>query len=355
MTTNEDKEILPSAYLSSFESDKDHNPKALVDELESIKKLKIRGNMRRVLEKIGEFNLKKKHPTIKDVGILGLSYENKKKIIARAKERGLVVIHPQKDGNSFKYALSNMQDFEIKDKLHGKIKPAEEAINVNEILKVSSFYIQAVDEMLNHTTIEFHHIVISTDLNFKDEYQYFDWKIPSRKNKAKVCHFRLAGHRKFNLTLYPNGRMMLIIESSKHPFNLFSYEGLMDFNITCGQILQTLAKDTHITPLLSPEPAEWKVMQIDGAYDIPVWDLQKSIVEKIPVEKGGGISFRFPGGYLKVKHLNQLYQIYTKRLPYKGNCLRLENRLAFKHPYPTLGDIKFGYLGRKQPENQQSS
>ena len=47
------------------------------------------------------------------------------------------------------------------------------------------------------------------------------------------------------------------------------------------------------------------------------------------------ISFNWLG-VVKVKHLNQLYQIYNKILPYKGHCLRIENRLSFKSPQPNV-------------------
>ena len=339
------------AYLKGKSSldDESHSTeeaRALVDELETISGKKITGNIRLVLEKIGEFNLARKYPTIKDIVILGLRYENKKKLIMRAKGRDLVVTHPRRKGHAIRYALSNMQDFETEDEVPYDVKPSVGAINVNEILKVATFYMDAVGEMLDHKFIEFHHIVIATELNYKDDYQYFEWSIPSQKNKAKVSNYTLTRYRGVLLSLYPNGRMIMTIRSSRHPFNLFTHDGLMDFYITCGQILEHFCRNIGGEKSLSADPMEWKVMQIDGAYDIPIKDLEIAVAEKIPVKKGGGISFKFPGGYLKVKHLNQLYQIYQKRLPYKGKCLRIENRLSFKQPYPSFKDIEYNYSDR---------
>lgn len=324
------------------------SPREIVDDLEITWNTKTKGNLRKILEKIAEWNLKKKYPIMKDILVKGVSYETKKKIFTRAKERNLIVIHPKKSGHSNRYALSNLQDFEVNTKSEKKIRPTQEIINVNDILLGSSFCISAVREMLNHTSIEFHHIVIITSLESKGDYEYFDWHVPSQKNKAKVSDFLLSRYRKCILTLYPNGRIIVTIHSSNHPFNLFSYEGLIEFNVVCGQIYEYIVKYLRVKVLFSSEPLDWSVMQIDGAYDIPVRDLQRALHHKIKVENGGYISFRFSRVNLKIKYLHNLFQIYTKRLPYKGESLRIENRLSFRQPYPIFRDIIYNYSNKNK-------
>lgn len=328
------------------------SPREIVDDLEITWNIKTKGNLRKILEKIAEWNLKKKYPKIKDILVKGVSYETKKKIFTRAKERNLIVIHPKKFGHSNRYALSNMQDFEVNTKWERKIKPAQEIMNVDEIFLGSTFCIDAVREMLLHTSIEFHHIMITTTLQSRDDYKYFNWDIPSQKNKAKVNDFPLSRYRGCKVTLYPNGRIIVVIYSSKYPFNLFSYEGLVEFNTVCGQIYENIVKYLRIKVLFTGEPLDWSVVQIDGAYDIKVVDLQRALdrlnSRKIKVENGGYISFRFPKVGLQIKYLHQLFQIYTKRLPYKGECVRIENRLSFKRPYPILRDIIYNYSDKNK-------
>ncbi len=344
---------------SNSSSNNETSPKELVDDLEITWNTKIKGKLRKVLEKIAERNLKKKCPIIKDIFVKGVSYDTKKKIFTRAKKRNLIVIHPKKFSHSNRYALSNMQDFEVHTKPEKKIKHAQEIMNVNEILLGSTFCMDAVREMLHRTSIEFHHIVITTTLQCKDDYEYFNWYIPSQKNKAKVRDFPLSRYRGCKVTLYPNGRTIVVIYSSKYPFNLFSYEGLVEFNVACGQIYEHIVKYLRLNVLFTSEPLDWSVMQIDGAYDIKVVDLQRAldrlINRKIKVENGGYISFRFPSGYLRIKYLHQLFQIYTKRLPYKGECLRIENRLSFKQPHPTVRDIVYNYSDRNKFGGKGSS
>ncbi|MDR4492044.1 MAG: hypothetical protein R2685_14275 [Candidatus Nitrosocosmicus sp.] len=318
--------------------------KALVDELESIYDKRIRGNMRIVLEAIGKENRKKFYPTLLEISTPGIRFENRKKLLYRAKERDLVVTHPVRKGHAFRYALSNMQDFPNDDIVSSvATKKSNEKIDLNEILTRSLFYIDAMKEMLDHSIIKFHHIVVAAEFDYKDDYDWLDWRIPSTKNKAKVLSRTISRNRGFLLTAYPNGKIMMNIRCSNHPFDLFSHDGLMDFYITSGQIVEQIYDKLGYEDLFSADPREWKVTQIDGAYDIRVKDLERAVVEKTPVNRGGWISFKFPSGGLKVKYLNELYQIYQKRLPYEGNCIRLERRFGFKKPYPSLGDIKYNY------------
>lgn len=48
-------------------------------------------------------------------------------------------------------------------------------------------------------------------------------------------------------------------------------------------------------------------------------------------------------GCLKVTHLDRVYQVYSKQLPYKGICIRVEEQLHFPSPpnsaSPTLDSL----------------
>jgi hypothetical protein len=347
-----------SAPSLNYKAHAGDSPESLVDELESVYHIKIKGKLRILLLNIAALNLEKKYPVMREVMIMGVSYEAHKKMYARAKQKGLIVTHPKKKGRSDRYVLSTIQDIDIDDKPKRKLKPSQEIMNVNEILLGSAFCIDAVKQMLNRTSIEFHHITITTSLQVPDDYRYFKWDIPSKKNKAKVMDFPLSRLRGCKITLYPNGRIIVVIYSSKYPFNLFSYEGLIEFNTVCGQIYEHIVKFLRVKMLLTSEPLDWEVTQIDGAYDIKVVDLQRALDrlnnQKISLDKGGYISFRFPKPHIKIRYLHQLFQIYTKRLPYKGECLRLENRLSFDKSYPRLRDIVYNYSVKADSHNRNN-
>ena len=148
-----------------------------------------------------------------------------------------------------------------------------------------------------------------------------------------------------------NGSMAMIIRCSKHPFALFSFEGLLDFNTACGQILDKIMEYSSNSEPLSSKVPGWKVMQIDAALDIPI----KNMENYSDAESGGKknketISFNWLG-VVKVKHLNQLYQIYNKILPSKGHCLRIENRLSFKSPQPNMAMLLDNFTSRHKINN----
>jgi hypothetical protein len=44
-------------------------------------------------------------------------------------------------------------------------------------------------------------------------------------------------------------------------------------------------------------------------------------------------------GYLKVTHLDRVYQVYSKQLPYKGSCMRAEEQIHFPSPSNSASPI----------------
>ena len=80
----------------------------------------------------------------------------------------------------------------------------------------------------------------------------FNWPIPSQKNKTKTHELRLSRHRTCVISVSLNGGITMIIKCSKHPFALFSFEGLLDFNTACGQILDKIMEySSNSEPLSS--------------------------------------------------------------------------------------------------------
>ena len=145
--------------------------------------------------------------------------------------------------------------------------------------------------------------------------------MPSKKNKAKICEFRLSRHRSCIVTIYPSSTVTIVIRCSKDPFDLFSKDGIFKLTAICGQILEKIIEQTRNFKPLKTEILNWRIIQIDAAYDIPL--------------KQDAMSLNWLG-CLRIKHLLQIYQIYVKMLPNKGRCLRLERRFSFKTLQPDI-------------------
>ena len=85
------------------------------------------------------------------------------------------------------------------------------------------------------------------------------------------------------------------------------------------QIHQILRENLSVSePLIHTSESDWLVTQIDIGYDIPYLNSNNTKNASARITK-----FDFP---LQVKHLDRVYQAYNKQLPYKGRCLRLEER-----------------------------
>ena len=62
----------------------------------------------------------------------------------------------------------------------------EEEEKEDNIIKTAALQLSALSETLsNATSIEFHHISLSSSLSDKDDYHLFNWPIPSQKKQDK--------------------------------------------------------------------------------------------------------------------------------------------------------------------------
>jgi len=114
---------------------------------------------------------------------------------------------------------------------------------------------------------------------------------------------------------YPNGTIMITIKASKKPFRWNSKDDWIGLVAICGSIHQIIRDSTCLSePLIHSSETDWTVTQIDTSYDI----------FHSNVDKSDTISLTTFNGYLKVKHLDTAHQMYSKQLPYKERCIRLE-------------------------------
>lgn len=166
------------------------------------------------------------------------------------------------------------------------------------------------------------------------------WHMPSSKNKAKVFKYTYSRHREYTIIVYPSGVVMILIEASFHPFSWYSHDDWMELREICGAILQRFKDSLFIEPLIHNSVSDWLVKQLDINYDIPLSQLDDS---KSSPFKGSLSIPRLFDGCLKVTHIDRVYQVYSKQMPYKGSCLRIEEQLHFPSPAnsasPTLSSL----------------
>jgi len=336
---------------------KDKTPKFensyhVINELESKLKTKINGNLRKVLEFIAHANLSRSYPTRRDIeaGLKTISFESLKKILGRAVDKELLIIHPDKKAHSYQYVLRNLQDCVTREK-ELKADAEDDTCNENQIELHITFLIEIISEFISRNKMMFHHLVFSSELDDDDDYARLNWCIPSNKNKARKHEFRLSRHRSCNVTISPNKNVAIAIKCSKDPFDLFSIEGINELNADCGKILNEIINSTkNPQPLIADIP-DWKIVQIDAAYDIPQHEIQHDLAKISEVYSRQNNLIAVWPRCLRIKHLNQIYQIYLKVLPTHGPCLRLERRFGFKNLQPTVDVFKDHLYLEKDSEN----
>jgi hypothetical protein len=324
-SSTEQTKISPLSFPSVPNQDYE-NPFHVVDELREKHAVKINGVKKEVFERIAKCNLKGRCPTQKEIlKDLKISDENLKKIMQRSCKDGLVITHPERLGNEYQYVLANMQHIvKVKKSCIVSVGAEEEAGRLLMERSMENFFLQVLK---NRPNPEFHNISLASELQDKCDYHNLrDWPLPSTKNKAKTFEKRVSRHRSFKIMVYPNGTVNINIAASRQPFEWHCREGWIDFIAICGQIDNEIKNTLSHTEPLKSKIYDWQVLRMHVGYDIP---LSNPHGKNNSPPKG---SFELTGhfnGCIKVKHLDRIYQIYDKQLPWKGICLRIEEQHAF--------------------------
>jgi hypothetical protein len=315
------------------------NAMMVVDDLQEHSDISIKGSVRRISEAIAHYNRKGIFPTKSDVrGYLkDMSPDAIRKTIQRIHNMhgdNLIIILPQRKGHEHQYVLANMQHM---------IKVKEEYYNCsnkNKVMDSNASIDSFIESLLvavlrNKPNPEFHHITLETYLKYPNEdYKRLNyttgWHMSSVKNRAKTFEYRISAHRECTIISYPNGVVMITIKATLHPFKWHDRAYWIQLMAICGSIHQILKGALSVCePLIHASEADWLVKQIDIGYDIPTSPLDNS---KSSSTKGAMSIPRLFDGCLKVSHLDRVYQVYNKQLPYKGNCIRAEEQLHFPSP-----------------------
>ena len=305
------------------------NSIAVVDNLQEHFGRLIEGSPRRILEAIARFNLKGQPATNADIHgcIKDMSYDAIRKMTLRftnSNSTRLVIALPDRRGHEIQYVLANMRDVVstaagICDKIVGDDIGTMQ--NPNTKLAISKILLS----LNNRPKPEFHHVFLRTELKDKGDYKRLlpsdGWDIPSDRNKGRIFERRLSLHRTFRAMVYPNGTVTIMIGCSKQPFRWYCRDDWISLIGYCGSIHQVFRESLSLSePLIHTSESDWLVTQIHIGYDIPHSSTDNS--------KGSFVLSEFNNS-LRVKDLDTVYQVYSKLLPYKGKCTRLEKYLNF--------------------------
>jgi hypothetical protein len=268
-----------------------------------------------------------------------LTYENIRKRMQHLHKLKIVKALNERDGHGMQYVLVNMLDRVEKvkgtsDKLGEINQDTKQEIGQShdDLVTINTL----VSLLKNKSEPKFHHITLKSRLEFpQEDYKRIristsniNWNCPSTRNQGLIHRGKLSPRRTFEIIVYPNGTVMIIIGSSKEPYRWYSRDDWLDLLEACGSIHQIIKDTLEVSePLIHSSASQWIVTQLDIGYDCKIDDSNCNRVN---------ISRLFYGA-VKVKHLDSVYQIYSKHLPFDGEIIRIEDQRYFnKNSYPNL-------------------
>ncbi|MGN6346211.1 MAG: hypothetical protein ACTHME_00760, partial [Candidatus Nitrosocosmicus sp.] len=147
---------------------------AMVDELEKLYGITIKGNKRRILESVSRLTFQNQPATNSaiDMDLSDMSLSSIEKMTYRlCKDTKFLLCLSKREGHENQFVLSNMQDF-VKD-APVAVESKQEADQSENL--IVDFFVQVVKSKPNP---EFHRITLMTELaDAEDYYHIHNWKI----------------------------------------------------------------------------------------------------------------------------------------------------------------------------------
>jgi hypothetical protein len=115
--------------------------------------------------------------------------------------------------------------------------------------------------------------MIVSDNGFDKDYNLLtkenNWIIKSQRNKAKVKSFKLENKRSCTIQVYPNGKLIVILECSYRPFKLHEEDGSREFFETIGKAALILSQQFSQTSIIPPT-GQWLLKEYDRYYNLRI-------------------------------------------------------------------------------------
>jgi hypothetical protein len=315
-------------------------PEDLIREIETRLGKSLPKKMRNLVSLTANINLGEgRGITVKDLQSSTVSKDMAEKKIYQLKSANILVPLTIRYGKMKQYALSNYVHT-----LESKFKNIE----LEEILP-GDIGIWLAKEMSKENYV-YHNVHLETHFNYKEDFSEIRWQVPSMKNKQKVQSFKLAPRRNCTFTLSPTGNVRISIECTLAPFRFHSASGLIEFFVTCGQILNILQTAANNRINVVPKVGEWYLRRFDYNKDVSIVELQKQFPQLISWSTKG---------QFKIAYMGTIFQIYFKEMPFIGECVRMEGQFSTniteklsdkipeivkgefndKHPFTTLEEL----------------
>src|SRR6476646_2477980 len=253
-------------------------PEDLVDDWERLHDTRLPRQAREFALKVAAIHLDKDDDseggvTISDIRVLlgcrSINAAEARK--DRAVKMGLLVPHPTlKEGKQNVYFLSNYIHV-VDERLKRRLKE-EAPVSPDDITLV-------LIKVLSSRKCAYHHISLRTELKYpQEDYERLNgetWIEKSSKNKTKISTFKIEDRRNCTLNVSKNGTVMTSIECSKYKYKLYTYEGIAELFISCGQVFSILQQEARNRLNVVPHPIDWRIVQFDNDKTISISELKK--------------------------------------------------------------------------------
>jgi hypothetical protein len=156
------------------------------------------------------------------------------------------------------------------------------------------------------------------------------WIVKSQKNQVKVNSFKLENKRSCTIQVYPNGKVVVILECTYRPFKLAEEEGCREFFETIGKVALILTHQLGQTSIVPPT-GQWLLKE----YDRDITISESEISRNYPYIKQW-----YSKEGIQISALGHVFQIYGKIMPICGRCLRVEEKVGIREDVALEQGIK---------------
>lgn len=271
----------------------------------------IPGKVRKVVRNLAEINITERRGFTRDDIHFKSKKDDKRAIIYRLKNRGIILPLPERRGRLSQYVLSNLFDYIAPTKLDDQDYEKENSLPNGLIDQIVSYF--------SRSDLGIHNIHIkipARDADFIETYNYLKWNIDP-KNKGKSKEFMIESRRNFTVIVYPGGTVLVNINCSSRPFKLCNASGLIDFFSSLGQIRSMLIGEFQNSISAIPSTYEWLLTQYDIDSAVSTTKLKQNPRVNISSSLRNSI---------QIKMFGHLFYCYLKNMPNMGEVYRFEER-----------------------------
>jgi hypothetical protein len=265
---------------------------------------------------------------------LGYPSSYAKKVMYECKNNKLLThLEGYKQGRFKEYFLPTEIDrFIEKQSSNSKL---EESLDHSQLSVIQILINEITGRKPTFHKLMIHVKMVSASSGFDQDYNLLTakngWIVKSQKNKAKVKSFKLEHKRSCTIQVYPNGKLIVILECSYRPFKLNETDGCREFFGSIGKIELIISQQFQQQYSIVPPHGEWLLKEYDRDITIP----ESELLELYPYIKQW-----YSKEGIKIKAVGHVFQIYGKIMPVCGKCLRLEENVSIKEDIPLEQGIK---------------